>query len=127
MMMVLLALVVVPLPGQQTPTPAGKKEQKAGRKAPDVFVLVGTVFTEQGFSLPGADIRVRRAGEKKVRRETQSDRRGEFAVHLPPGGDYELTVEAKGYRPQAQKFSAQLGSASNFVFRLQPVPKGEQP
>jgi hypothetical protein len=41
------------------------------------------VFTDQGFALPGARVRVRRADEKKPKWEATSDRRGEFAVRVP--------------------------------------------
>ena len=130
---VILLLTVVllaghPVSGQQ-PEVAGKNDSapkaEKEKKKPEPYVLVGTVFTEGGFSLPGAQIRVRRAGEKKVRGEAQSDRRGEFGIRVPAGLEYEVTVEAKGYETQSRKFNAQLGTPGNFVFRLKPVSGGE--
>lgn len=101
----------------------GKKDKS--KKAREVFVLTGTVFTQQGYGLPGAQVSVRRAGEKRVRGKAMADRRGEFGVRLRDAGDYEVTVEAKGYEAQTRKFSAQLGSGTSFVFRMQPASGGQ--
>jgi hypothetical protein len=109
-------------PPQEVPKQAKKDE---GKKKKEVFVLTGTVFTEQGFGLPGARISLRRAGQKKVRGKAMADRRGEFGVRLRDAGEYEVTVEAKGYETQARKFSAQLGGATDFVFRMQPASGGQ--
>ncbi len=109
-------------PPQEAPKEAKKDE---GKKKKEVFVLTGTVFTEQGFGLPGAQIRVRRAGEKKVRGKAMADRRGEFGVRLRDAGEYEVTVEAKGYETQARKVSAALGGGTNLVFRMQPASGGQ--
>lgn len=105
-------------------SPEGEKKDE-GKKKRDVFVLAGTVFTEQGYGLQGAQVSVRRAGEKKVRGKAVADRRGEFGVRLRDAGEYEVTVEAKGYETQSRKFSAQIGSGTNFVFRMQPASGGQ--
>lgn len=89
------------------------------------FLVFGTVFTEQGFALPGAEIRIRRAGQRKARWEGRSDRRGEFAVRVPKGEDYEITVTARGYREEARKVDARSGSREDLVFRLQPAAGGK--
>ena len=126
---IFLALALaVPLPSQPSPagiTPSQEKEEKE-KKKPQPFVLTGTVFRGQGFALAGAEIRVRRAGEKKVRGKARSDRRGEFGIRLPANLEYEVTVEAKGYETETRKFTAQLGAANNFVFRMKPE-SGEKP
>jgi hypothetical protein len=110
----------------QAPQEAPKEAKKdEGKKKKEVFVLTGTVFTEQGFGLGDAQIKVRRAGEKKVRGKAVADRRGEFGVRLRDAGEYEVTVEAKGYETQARKFSAALGSGTNLVFRMQPASGGQ--
>ncbi|MGH9816226.1 MAG: carboxypeptidase-like regulatory domain-containing protein, partial [Candidatus Acidiferrales bacterium] len=87
-LVLVLVLGVLPVSGHQAPA-ADQKQEKQKEQKPDWFVLAGTVFTEQGFALPGAAIRVRRAGEKQVREKAQSDRRGEFALRLRPGLEYE--------------------------------------
>jgi hypothetical protein len=125
-MAILLALAAAPAWGQQAPAAGQEKsEKKAAAGKADKYVLFGTVFTEHGLALPGATVRVRRAGEKKVRGQARTDRRGEFGVRLSAGAEYEVTVEAKGYQAESRKFTAQLGAASNFVFRLQPEPGGK--
>ena len=128
----LLALAAAPVHGQpaeesssQGAAKETKKGKEEGRKQREVFVLTGTIFTEQGYGLPGAQINVRRAGEKRVRGKATADRRGEFGVRLRDAGEYEVTVEAKGYERQVRKFSAQLGSATNLVFRMQPATGGQ--
>lgn len=99
--------------------------QRKGAREND-FLLFGTVFTEQGFALPRAEIRVRRAGERKVRGEARSDRRGEFAVRVPRGAEYEVSIAAAGYQEQTRKIDARTGSREDIVFRLQPTPGGKR-
>lgn len=101
----------------------GANADKKG--ASDEFLLFGTVFTEQGFALRAAEIRVRRASERKVRWEARSDSRGEFAVRVPRGAEYEVSIRAAGYQEHSQKVDAREGSREDFVFRLQPVAGGK--
>lgn len=60
-------------------------------KEPEPFaLLVGTCTNDEGFSLPGATIRVEMQSNEgkhgKVKKwQTLSDARGEFALRLPPG------------------------------------------
>ena len=124
-LLALVALTGVPASGQESKAATPKADEKKDRKKPEPFVLAGTVFTEGGFSLPGAEIRVRRAGEKKVRGKARSDRRGEFGIRLPAGQEYEVTIEANGYETQTRQFTAQLGTPGNFVFRMQPASGGK--
>ncbi len=76
------------------------------KKAPEQYFLVaGTVFRENGFSLPNAEVVVipdpppdtPRPKVKKL--ETVSDSRGEFAFRLPIDSmRYNISVSAKGFR-----------------------------
>jgi hypothetical protein len=84
------------------------------------FIIFTTVFTEQGFALPGARVRVRRADEKKFRWEADSDRRGELAVRVPPDSEYEMTVEARGYKTQTRKVHANEGNRAELTIRMEP-------
>lgn len=84
------------------------------------FVIFTTVFTEKGFALPGARVRVRRADEKKFRWEATSDQRGEFAVRVPQDADYEMTVEARGYKVHVQKVDATEGNRADLTIRMEP-------
>lgn len=99
------------------PHPEQKKQPKP------VFVLYGTVFTPQGFGMQGAEVTVRRAGEKpdkKPRWRAVSDRRGEFAFYVPPGAEYEVQVSASGYKIVSRKVDAREGERHDMVFRLEP-------
>jgi Carboxypeptidase regulatory-like domain len=83
------------------------------------FLIFTTVFTEQGFALPGARVRVRRTDEKKFRWEADSDRRGELAVRVPQDSEYEMTVEARGYKMQTRKVDAKEGNRADLTFRME--------
>ena len=102
-------------------------EAQAKKKRPPEVVITGTVFTENGFSLGGATIRVNRVGERKSRWETTSDRRGEFAVRVPQGTEYEVRVKTKGYKEQTQKVDGRSGTYENLVFRMTPATGGKKP
>jgi hypothetical protein len=83
-----------------------------------VFVIFATVFTDQGFALPGARARVRGAEEKKYRWEGMSDHQGEVAFRVPPGVEYELTVEARGFKPETRKIDAREENQSDLTIRM---------
>ena len=75
-----------------------------GNDAPHA-VVAGTVFRENGFSLPGATVTVAvkdSAGvlKKKMKKlQSLSDRRGEFAFRVPPGaGAYVVSASLKGFQ-----------------------------
>jgi hypothetical protein len=87
------------------------------------FIVFATVFNEQGLAFPGAEARLRRAGEKKDRWEARSDRRGEFAMRVPPGVEYELSVSAKGYQPITQKVDARQSNRVDLTLHLVPASK----
>lgn len=108
----LAALLV--LPALSLPPPAAKKD-KEKRYA----LLSGTVFTEQGFSLPGVRITIKRKGEGKSKWRAVSDRRGEFAVRLPPGrGTYEVTTHSKQHQSQTKTVELYGEERVDIIFRL---------
>jgi len=88
------------------------------KPSPNDCLLYATVFTEEGFLLPGADIYVHPVGKKKPVWEATSDRRGEFAVRVPPDGDYEIEVKAKGYVMQSHTVTAQMGERLDMTFHM---------
>jgi hypothetical protein len=91
------------------------------------FLIRGTVFTDKALSFPGVQLRIRRAGEKKFRWEDQTNSRGEFAIRVPQGTQYEMVVRAKGFVDQARTVDARTGSGeNNVVFRMEPAKKGKQ-
>lgn len=120
-------LVAVLLLGVAGPAAAGddpKPQKKKKQPLAEQFLVFGTVFDDRGFLFPGARIRIRREGEKKVRGEATSDRRGEFGIRVPTGEEYELEVEAKGFKKETRKIDARNGQRHDLVFRLEPAPKG---
>lgn len=78
------------------------------------------------MSFPGAELRIRKTGEKKYRWESYTNSRGEFAVRVPQGSDYEMVVRAKGYAEQTRTIDAKSGAnEENMVFRMQLTSGGK--
>jgi Carboxypeptidase regulatory-like domain len=91
------------------------------------FLIRGTVFTDKALSFPGVQLRIRRAGEKKFRWNDQTNSRGEFAIRVPQGTQYEMVVRAKNFADQTRTIDARTGSGeNNVVFRMEPAKKGKQ-
>lgn len=117
----------VPPPLQESAPPqqpAGKKHRKQIHE--NEFLIKGTVFNPQGISLPGAELRIRRTGEKKFHWQAPTDRRGEFAIWVPLGADYELVVRARGFEEQTRAVNAKTGAPQeDMVFRMQTASGGK--
>ncbi|MGB9606079.1 MAG: carboxypeptidase-like regulatory domain-containing protein [Bryobacteraceae bacterium] len=101
--------------------PAG--EQNIRR--PTSYALVaGTVFRDNGLSLPGARVVLEPVGGaggklRLKRQEATSDARGEFAFHVPPQpAEYLLTASAEGYQTQQHKVQVQGEERIDVFFRL---------
>ena len=91
------------------------------------FLIRGTVFTDKALSFPGVQLRIHRAGEKKFRWEDRTNSRGEFAIRVPQGIQYEMVVHAKGFTDQTRTIDARNGSGeNNVVFRMEPARRGKQ-
>ena len=89
------------------------------KKSPSNYCLLyGNVFTEDGHLFEGAEVHIRRAADKKPKWETSSDRRGEFAVRVPPDGDYIVEVKAKGFVTQTKTVTAQANTRQDMVFHM---------
>ncbi len=99
--------------------PAGDAQNSSGSHAHD-FVIFATVFTDRGFALTGARARVRRSDEKKFRWEAMSDHQGELAVRVPQGAEYELTIEARGFKTQTRKIDAREANRTDLTIRMEP-------
>ncbi len=112
-------------PAQSSSTSQQSSSGKQGKYANHI-VLSGTVFTAEGLALPGAQVRVRRAGEKKVLAESVSNRAGEFWMHVPGGVEYEMTVKAQGFEEQKAKLEAGVTSRQDIVFRMKAVSGGKK-
>ena len=110
-----------PSASPETSAPAESGTAKSTRQLRYLgeFLIRGTVFTDKALSLPGAELRIRRTGEKKFRWNTYTNSRGEFAVRVPPGADYEVVVQAKGFAEAIQPVDAKNGlSEDNMVFHM---------
>jgi hypothetical protein len=106
-------------PSSTESTSKQKPGQSAARHSDD-FLVRGTVFTQEGLTLPGAELRIRRSTEKKFRWQTVSNSRGEFAVRVKMGADYEVTVRAKGFAEQSVPLDAKTGDRyKDLVFRME--------
>lgn len=116
----------------QAPAAAGSPVQPArnGKQKyshANDFLIRGSVFTEKALSFPGVQLRIRRAGEKKFHWQDYTNSRGEFAIRVPQGFEYEMVVHAKGFADQSQTIDAKNGSGNNsLVFRMQPAAKGKK-
>jgi len=113
-----------PPPG---PPGSGSSSSKHSRSHADDFLIIGTVFTDQALAFPGARLRVRRLRERKFRWEAYTNSRGEFAIRVPQGAEYEMVIVAKGFTDQSKTISAKSGiSQDNVVFQMQPATGGKR-
>jgi hypothetical protein len=111
-------------------SPQSSSSAKSGKQKyshANDFLIRGTVFTDKALSFPGVQLRIRRAGEKKFRWDDQTNSRGEFAIRVPQGAQYEMVVRAKNFADQIRTIDARTGSGeNNVVFRMEPAKKGKQ-
>jgi inorganic triphosphatase YgiF len=79
------------------------------------------VFDEHALSLAGAQVRIRKSGEKKFRWQTYTDSRGEFAVRVPPGEEYEVVIHGdKKYEDATQAVDSKVDIQQRLSIKLQP-------
>jgi hypothetical protein len=129
----LVPFVALQVPAQQA-EPVSQAQSSSSAKSgtqkyshANDFLIRGTVFTDKALSFPGVQLRIRRANEKKFRWEDHTNSRGEFAIRVPQGAQYEMVVHPKGFAEQARTIDARNGSGeNNVVFRMEPVKKGKQ-
>jgi hypothetical protein len=99
--------------------PSAETQNSKGSHAHDFLIFV-TVFNDRGFALFGARARVRRAGEKKFRWEATSDHQGELGIRVPQGAEYELTIEARGFKTQTRKIDARQDNRVDLTVPMEP-------
>ena len=81
-------------PQDQEPAHSSSHSDK-GKEKP-YALLAGTVWTADGYSLPGVKVFVRRADKKKMEWITVSDDRGEIWQRVPAGKyDYLVWADVK--------------------------------
>ncbi len=113
----------------RAPDSAANVDKRAKKKYSHAndFLIRGTVFNDKALSFPGVELRIRPAGEKKYRWATYTNSRGEFAVRVPQGSDYEMLVHAKGFSDQTRTIDAKNGgNEETVVFRLEPAAGGKK-
>jgi hypothetical protein len=122
-----------PPANQQTPpaenpsAPASSSSKHSRSSHANDFLIIGTVFTDKAYAFPGVHLRVRRSTEKKFRWETYTNSRGEFAIRVPQGAEYEIVVVTKGFTDQSKTISAKSGiSEDSVVFEMQPAAGGKK-
>jgi hypothetical protein len=93
------------------------------------FLILGTVFNERALAFPGVEVKIRRKGEKKFRYDTYTNSRGEFAIRVPDGIEYEVVVRQKAYKEQSQVVTANMAEVQKRLsFKLEsskPVKAGD--
>lgn len=120
----LLAFLIGWLAG--TAFAAGRDDPKKEKQAVRPYALIfGNVFDPAGRLFTGAEVEIRREGERKARWETRSDSRGEFAVRLPAGpARYIITLRAKGFAEEVRTVAVENEERIDLSFRLQPAGAG---
>jgi biopolymer transport protein ExbD len=128
----LIPSVAAPIANQQdvaASQPQSSSSSKNGKQKyshANDFLIRGTVFTEKALSFPDVQLRIRRSGEKKFHWEDRTNSRGEFAIRVPQGAQYEMVVHVKGFADQAKTIDARTGSGeNNVVFRMEPAKRGK--
>lgn len=109
-----------PPPAAQPATDTGSSASKAEKKEIPSFLIIGTVFNEKALSFPGVQVRIRRSGEKKFLYETYTNSRGEFAVRVPPGHNYEVVTHVKKYEDQTRSVDSKVDVQQRLSIKLEP-------
>ncbi len=110
-----------PEPSAQAPANSPSKESSNKQhKSLPAFLILGTVFNEGGYAFPGVEVKVRPKGEKKFRYDLYTNSRGEFAVRVPDGIEYEVVVRQKKYKEQSQEIAARMEEVQKrLTFKLE--------
>ena len=109
-----------PATSGQPASASPSSSSRGKKKVVPSFLIIGTVFDEKSLSFPGVQVRIRRAGEKKFRWETFTNSRGEFAVRVPPGTEYEVVLHMKNYQDQTQTVDSKVEVQQRLSIKLEP-------
>lgn len=111
----------IPQAASSSKPPAPEKPSKERYSHAHDFLILGTVFDPKGYAFPGVQLKIRRSSEKRFRWEEYTNSRGDFAVRVPQGLQYEMVVRAKGFGDQTRDVDAKTGvSETRLVFRMEP-------
>src|SRR5215467_4786124 len=115
-----------PAPPPQNPPSAppasaeSTSKKKASSRHQHDFLIKGTIFTQEGLSLAGARIRIRKTGDKSFRWHDEANSRGEFAIRVIQGAQYEVVVDAKGFKELLKQVDASGSDRiQEVVFRME--------
>ena len=109
-------------PASQSSSSSGNPSSCRSQKEKPLpsFLILGTVFNERALSFPGVRVRIRRTDEKKFRWETYTNSRGEFAVRVPPGCDYEVVTHIRNYQDQINAVDSTVEVQQRLSIKLEP-------
>jgi Carboxypeptidase regulatory-like domain len=113
-------------PGSTSPATESSSTSKSKRSHANDLLLRGTVFNERGLAMREVKLRIRRPSEKKSHWETYTNSRGEFAIRVPPGSDYEIQAESKGFESQTRAINAKDSVGDEKItLHMQPLKGGK--
>jgi hypothetical protein len=108
-----------PAPPTAAPAQESSSTSKHKNKIPP-FLILGTVFNEHALAFPGVQVKIRRKGEKKFRYDSYTNSRGEFAIRVPDGIEYEVVIHQKNYQDQSQIVAANMAEVQKrLTFKLE--------
>lgn len=93
-------------PATQSTQPESTNKKKPNSRHQHDFLIKGTVFTPEGLSFAGAQIQIRKAGQKSYHWKDVANSRGEFAIRVVQGAQYEVSVSGKGNKEQKKTVDA---------------------
>jgi len=106
-------------PPESPPVSAQDSSSKPRGTIP-AFLILGTVFNERDYAFAGVEVKIRRKGEKKFLYDLHTNSRGEFAVRVPEGIEYEVVVRQKKYKEQSQEVLANKADVQKrLTFKLE--------
>ena len=88
------------------PTAESSNKKKTTSRHQHDFLIKGTVFTQEGLSFAGARVRIRKVGDKSFHWQDIANSRGEFAIRVVQGAQYEVIADAKGNKEQRKTVDA---------------------
>lgn len=101
--------------------PTDLLDAKEKSKEKPYALLGGTVFTAEGYALPGVTLSIKRKDDRKPKWRAVSDSRGEFAVRLPAeAATYEVSTQSEDYENQtkAVEVVGRQNESVTVLFRL---------
>ena len=108
--------------------PAVAAKEKKKEQGEEVFaLLVGTCFSEKGFSMRGvsieAEIQAPSTQNSKKKWNAVTDSRGEFALRLPAGKiQFLVRANKDGYKPLEKIVLFSNDERQNIRFNMEPLP-----